>query len=111
MTRPDISYVVNLVSQFMHSLCTTHLFMMQHIFHYLQGNVNHGLVLERAKQLSMVLAYSNVDWAGYPDNSRSTMGYAIFLGPNLISWHSKKQPTIFKSSNKAEYHAIAYVVT
>ena len=77
----------------------------------MQGTVDHGLMLRKAKQLSMVLAYSDADWAGYSASSHSTIGCAIFLGPNLVSWHSKKQPTVSKSLTKAEYRAIAYTVT
>ncbi|CAH9072185.1 unnamed protein product [Cuscuta europaea] len=57
-----------------------------------------------------VLAYSDADWDGCPDSSQSTTGYAVFLGPNLISWRSKKQPTVSRSSTEAEYRAIAYTV-
>ena len=90
MTRLDIAYAVNLVSQFMHAPCTAHLLAVQCIFHYLQGTIDHGLVLKNMVDLNIVVAYSSADWAGFPDSSRSTTGYAIFLGPNLVSWHSKK---------------------
>jgi hypothetical protein len=52
-------------------------------------------------------AYNDVDWAGYPDDRRSTSGFSIFLGPNLISWSAKKQPAVFRSSTEAEYRALA----
>lgn len=110
MTRPDISYVVNLVFQFIHALCTAHLSMVQCIFCYLQGTTDHGLTLRRAKSLSNVLAYFDADWAGCPNSSRSTIGYAIFLGPKLISWHSKNQPTMSKFSTEAEYRASSYII-
>lgn len=110
LTRPDITYAVHLVSQFMHAPRTTHLFSVKRIFRYLQGTRDHGLWLQPSAKPICVLAYSDADWAGCPDSSRSTTGFAVFLGPNLISWKAKKQPTVSKSSTEAEYRAIAYTV-
>ena len=111
MTRPDISYVVNLVSQFMHAPRSTLLSVVQGIFRYLQGTIDHSLTLKKAKQLYMVLAYSDPNWTGCSDSSRSTKAYVVFLGPNLVSWRSEKQPTISKSSVEVEYHATTYTIT
>lgn len=111
MTRRNISYVVNLVSQFMHAPHTIHLSMVQWIFRYLQGTTDHGLTLKKAENLSVVLTCSDADRAGCPNSSRSTTGYAIFLCPNLISWRSKKHPTMSKPSTEAEYIAVAYTIT
>ena len=94
MTKPDIAYVVNLISQFMHAPLITHLLVMQRIFCYLQGAIDHGLVLKKTDNLNIVVAYNDANWAGYPDSSCSTIGYAVFLGPTLVSWRSKKQPTV-----------------
>nr|XP_016486528.1 PREDICTED: uncharacterized mitochondrial protein AtMg00810-like [Nicotiana tabacum] len=110
LTRPDIAYVVNVVSQFMHAHCTTHLQCMKHIFRYLQGTISHGLFLCASSSNSLVIVYSDVDWAGCPDSRCSTTGFAIFLGSNLISWRAKKQPIVSRSSTEAKYRAIAYTV-
>ncbi|CAH9088824.1 unnamed protein product [Cuscuta epithymum] len=110
LTRPDIIYVVHLVSQFMHAPRTTHLFAVKRIFRYLHGTLDHGLWLQPTSQATCVIAYSDVDWAGCPDTSRSTTGFDVFLGSNLVSWKSKKQPTVSKSSTEAEYRAVAYTV-
>ncbi|CAH9084965.1 unnamed protein product [Cuscuta europaea] len=110
LTRPDITYAVHLVSQFMHAPRTTHLFAVKRIFKYLQGTRDHGLWLQQSNRPTCVVAYSDADWTGCPDSSRSTTGFAVFLGPILVSWKAKKQLTVSKSSTEAEYRAIAYTV-
>jgi len=85
MTRPDISYVVHVISQFMHAPCTTHLHAVKRIFRYLQGALSYGLWLHLAATPSVIDAYSNVDRVGYKDSCWSTTGYALFFDPNLIS--------------------------
>ena len=54
-----------------------------------------------------ISSFTDADWAGCPDDRRSTGGFAIFVGPNLISWSSKKQPKVSRSSIEAEYKALA----
>ena len=54
-------------------------------------------------------AFSNADWAGCPDTRRYTSGFCVFLGPNLISWSAKKQPTVSRSSAESEYRSLAQV--
>ena len=68
-----------------------------------------GLLLRPTSQTDLV-AYSDADWAGCPDTRKSTSGYAVFLGGNLISWSSKRQTTVSRSSAEAEYHAVANAV-
>jgi hypothetical protein len=68
--------------------------------------VNHGLHLRPSSQ-PCLNAYSDADWARCPDDRRSTTGYAIFLGLNIVSWSSKKQATVSISSTEVEYRSLA----
>ena len=68
-----------------------------------------GLLIRPSTQADLVV-YSDADWAGCPDTCRSTSGYAVFLGDNLVSWSSKHQNTISRSSAEAEYRAVANAV-
>ena len=58
--------------------------------------------------MDLLVAFCDADWAGCPDTCRSTTGFAVFLGSNLISWRAKKQPIVSHSTTKAEYRAAAY---
>ncbi|CAH9105159.1 unnamed protein product [Cuscuta europaea] len=77
---------------------------------YLQGSADHGLLLQPNTSSPTLQAYSDADWPGCPDSSRSTSGFGIFWGPNLVSWKSKKQPIVSGSSTEAKCWAIAYTV-
>jgi hypothetical protein len=68
-----------------------------------------GLTLH-ASTATDIVAYSDADWAGCPDTRRSTFGYCVYLGPSLISWSSKRHPTVSRSNAEAEYRVVANAV-
>ncbi|KAK0594932.1 hypothetical protein LWI29_001900 [Acer saccharum] len=74
---------------------------------YLRGTISHGLLLCRDSPISLH-AYSNADWVDNKDDRTFTSAYVIFLGSNVISWCSRKQRTVARSSTEAEYRAIAH---
>ena len=108
-TCPDITYAVQQVCLFMHDPRQNHLNALKCIIRYLQGTLSHGLQLFKCTTTTLT-AYSDADWAGCPDTRRSTSGYCVYLGENLISWSSKRQPTVSRSSAEAEYKGIANAV-
>eukprot|EP00257_Ricinus_communis_P021105 XP_015580508.1 uncharacterized protein LOC107262008 [Ricinus communis] len=106
ITRPDIAYVVHIVSQFVTSPTTIHWAVLLRILRYLRGTQFQTLLFSSTSSLELC-AYSDADWAGDPTDRKSTTGFYIFLGDSLISWKSKKQDVISRSSTEAEYRAMA----
>ena len=109
LTRPDMAYAVQQACLYMHDPRTHHLALVKRILRYLSGMTTHGQHLRRSPELTLV-AYSDADWAGCPDTRRSTSGFVVYLGDALVSWSSKRQPTVSRSSVEAEYRAVANVV-
>jgi hypothetical protein len=88
-TRPDIAYAVQQVCLHMHDPREPHLAALKRILRYVRGTLDLGLHLRASSQAELVV-YSDADWAGCPDTRKSTSGYAVFLGDNLVSWSSKR---------------------
>ena len=109
LTRPEFSYSVNKVCQFMSQPLESHWTAVKQILRYLKGTISHGLHLKPAvsSQPLSLTALCDAGWASDVDDHRSTLGSAIFLGPNLISWWSRKQQVTAQSSTEAEYRSIA----
>ena len=109
LTRPDIAFAVHHVAQFMSAPRSSHLTAVKRILRYLKGTIGLGIAFRPSSGPLNLYAFSDADWAGCPDTRRSTSGYCVFLGPNLISWSAKKQPTVSRSSAESEYRSLAQV--
>jgi len=110
VTRLEISFSVNRVCQYMHKPQIHHWKAVKRIPRYLVGTSTHGLLLNPSPNYS-ITAYSDSNWATDLDDRKSTTGYCIFVGRNLVSWSSKKQKVVSRSSTDAEYRSIAAALT
>lgn len=112
---PDISFVVNRMAQFMHQPTIEHWVIVKRILRYLSGTLDKGLLLYRDSLLTLhgfsdsLYAFSDVDWAGNKDDYSSTSAYLVYLGRNLVSWSSKMQQIVARSSTEAEFRSIAAI--
>ncbi|KAL6327175.1 hypothetical protein AAG906_015214 [Vitis piasezkii] len=88
--KPDIAFAVSVVSQYMHSPKESHLEAVYKILRYLKVEI-----------------YTDADWAGSADDRRSTTGYCTYVWGNLVTWRSKKQSVVARSSAEVEFKAIA----
>lgn len=90
----------------MHSPTESDFGLLKRILQYLRGTSTIGLHLSKNSDLS-VISYNDSDWAGCKDTRRTTSGFCVLLGSNIISWSAKRQPTVSRSSTEAEYRALA----
>ncbi|XP_039173755.1 receptor-like protein EIX2 [Eucalyptus grandis] len=109
MTRPDICYAVQTLSQFMHSPKQSHMNAALKIVRYLKTCPGLGILLSRKCNMEMT-AYCDADYATCPMSMRSITGFCIKFGESLLSWKTKKQSTVSLSSAEAEYRSMAKTV-
>ena len=103
-TRPDITFAVNKLSQFLVNPGRAHLDAAMRILRYLKGTKHWSLNL--GGLVADIAGYSDSDWGGDPDDRKSTGAYVFRLGDRAISWKSKKQASVALSSVKSEYMAL-----
>ncbi|GJU04154.1 ribonuclease H-like domain-containing protein [Tanacetum coccineum] len=102
ITRPDISYVVHCLSQHMHAPLQSHFTVALRVLRYLKGAPGTGVLFYKGNSLSLH-AFSDANWAKCPKTRKFVSGFCLYLNNNLVSWKSKKQATISRSSAESEY--------
>ncbi|GAV90402.1 hypothetical protein CFOL_v3_33811, partial [Cephalotus follicularis] len=106
ITRPDISYTVSYISHFLHAPTLGHMDLVDRVLRYLKSCPGKGIWMKKNDHTE-IIGYADVDWAGNPFDRRSTSGFCTFVGGNLVTWKSKKQSVVARSSAEAEYRAMA----
>ena len=89
LTRPNIAFAVNKLSQFMHKPTQLHFTSLKRVLRYIKHTMFHGLFIKKASPLQLVV-FSDSDWAGNVDDRTSTSAFIIYLGGTPLSWSSKK---------------------
>jgi hypothetical protein len=105
-TRPDIGFAVSFVSQFMNNPTEDHMAAVNRILRYLKMTPGRGLLYKKCDNRNIEI-YTDADWAGNIIDRRSTSGYCSYVWGNLVTWRSKKQHVVSRSSAESELRALA----
>ena len=106
-TRPDIAQAVGAVSKHNNNFGPQHWTAVKRIFRYLKGTAQSGITFKSSLSTNLGPNFADADWAGNPNDRRSTTGFIFFLHSGPISWRSQRQSTVALSSTEAEYMAIS----
>ncbi|XP_043699987.1 uncharacterized mitochondrial protein AtMg00810-like [Telopea speciosissima] len=106
ITRPDIAFAVSYVSQFMQAPTEGHMELVEHILQYLKSSPGRGILMQKNGH-TKIEGYTDADCASNPTDRRSTTGLCTFVGGNIVTWKSKKQNVVARSSVEAKYRAMA----
>lgn len=110
LTRPDIAYSVNKLSQYLHSPTKNHWKACKRVLRFIQGTIANGICFTAVTDFRLQ-GFTDSDFAANLDDRRSTTGFCIKLGSNLLSWCSRKQNVVARSSTEAEYRSLSLATT
>lgn len=108
-TRPDLSFAVNKASRYLEKPTKAHWNAVKRILKYLKGTVKYGIKFEKNSD-NHLKVYSDADFAGETETRKSTSGYLVKFGSNVITWNSQRQATVALSTTDAEYIAACQAV-
>ncbi|KAF3613406.1 Fanconi-associated nuclease 1 -like protein, partial [Capsicum annuum] len=108
-TRPDILYAVSILSRFMHCPSEVHVKAAKRIVRYIKGTITYGVMFRRTQPVKL-FGYSDSDWRGSKDDSKSTSGHCFSLGSGIFSWSCKKQDIVAQSTAETEFVAATAAV-
>lgn len=106
VTRPDVMFVVGLISRYMENPTELHLQVAKRVLRYLKGTLDFGIFYKKGGNNELI-AYTDSDYAGDLEDRKSTSGYVFLLSSGAVSWLSKKQPIVSLSTTEAEFIAAA----
>lgn len=106
-TRPDLASAVSILSKYMSKPSKEHWQGVKRILRYIKGTINYGLIFKAEDNKGILAGYSDADWAGDIDTRRSTSWYVFQICGSTVSWCSKRQSSVSKSSTEAEYIALS----
>lgn len=107
ISRPDITYQVNKLSQFNNCYDSSHWVAIKRVFRYLKGTINHGIKYSVNVNNLQPIGYCDSDYAGDLNSRKSTSGHTVTIDNSPISWASRVQKSVALSTTEAEYYAIA----
>jgi hypothetical protein len=106
LTRPDIAFAVNRLSQFMHKPTACHWTAAKRIIRYLKQTMFPGILIQQSSPFNLQ-TFVDAEWAANTDTRVSTTAFITFLGSNPISWFARKQRAVSRYSTEAEFRALA----
>ncbi|CAM8985469.1 unnamed protein product [Rhodiola kirilowii] len=106
ITRPDLAHSVHILSQYMSAPTSDHLKAAHRLLRYIKGAPAQGLFFSAKSDLALI-AFCDADWAACPKTRRSTTGFCVLIGHSLVSWKTKKQQIVSRSSAESEYRSMA----
>ncbi|XP_073019440.1 secreted RxLR effector protein 161-like [Primulina eburnea] len=108
-SRPDITFAVSMVSRFMNDPSEIHMQAVMRILRYLKASPGSGILFRKTPSRHIDI-YTDADYGGSVSDRRSTSGMCTYVWGNLVTWRSKKQSVVARSSAEAELRSLAHGV-